>query len=288
MRDVSTDNGGREYFMWYRPQPAARGNTLSKLKEFTLAHGFVVSMLLHACLVLFLVTLMSSAPRRHIRSSNRLNVEMIGLLSNRQVQALQKRNVGGRPGITAPRQQDIQKVKTETAKKETVQKETAPMQAYAVRSETPVDSSNALRLPEKPTGTAGVARSSGSGGGGGGGGRGPARAGGDAQQQQQYIGRQNGTADALTAYLAQLTRRLRTNLIYPQEAKKKKLEGVSLISFVVTESGGIKSGTLAIRKSSGYALLDASALKTAQLSAPFQKPPRELSVSIAVAFDMYR
>lgn len=249
---------------------------MSQVKRFTLAHGVALSLLLHICLALPFVVLMNYTPRKHYHSPKRLNVELYGMLSNRQVQAQQKRVEGSaRPGATAPSQQDPQKNKTET-----VRKETAPTQAYTERSEALGDTSDAVRLPEKPADLTGFSRSSGGG---------PvSRSGGDFQQRQQFMGRPSTEADVLNAYLTQLTKRLRANLVYPQEAKRKRLEGVSLISFVVTESGGIKPGTLAVKKSSGYALLDSSALKTAGLSAPFPKPPRELGVSIAVAFEMDR
>lgn len=194
------------------------------------------------------------------------------MLANRQTEAQQKR-IEARPGETTPHKQDKQEVKPETA-----QKETAHAQAHAVQSENLPDMPDAVRLPELPASLAAVFPSSGVQG----------RAGGDSQQRQQFTGRRPDAVDVLNAYLAQLTKRLRANLIYPPEAKKKRIEGVSLISFIVTESGEIKRNTLTVKKSSGYAALDASALKTAVVSAPFQKPPRELGVSIAIAFEIDR
>jgi protein TonB len=218
------------------------------------------------------VALTKRAPRKQRHSSNRLNVELFGMLANRQTEAQQKR-VEARPGETTPHKQDKQEVKPETA-----QKETAHTQAHAVQSENLPDMPDAVRLPELPASLAAVSRSSGM----------QAHAGGDSQQRQQFTGRRPDAVDVLNAYLAQLAKRLRANLVYPPEAKKKKLEGFPQISFVVTESGEIKPNTLTVKKSSGYALLDASALKTAMASAPFQKPPRELGVSITIAFEIDR
>ena len=92
--------------------------------------------------------------------------------------------------------------------------------------------------------------------------------------------------DRIAAYMAQLTKLLQSNLIYPQDAKKKKVEGTSLVSFVITESGGIQPNTLVVKRSSGSAALDASALRTVAGSAPFQKPPKELNVSIELEFEV--
>lgn len=245
---------------------------MNHARGFTLVHGVAASLLLHACLALPFVVLMQHAPRKQGHSSNRLNIELFGMLANRQTEAQQKR-VEARPGQTAPRKQDTQQAKTETA-----QKETAHTQAHAVPTDNLPDMPDAVRLPELPASLVEPSRSAG----------GQAHAGGDSQQRQQFISRRNEAADVLNAYLAQLAKRLRANLIYPPEAKKKRLEGFPQISFVVTESGAIKPNTLTVKKSSGYALLDASALKTAAVSAPFQKPPRELGVSIAIAFEIDR
>jgi protein TonB len=94
--------------------------------------------------------------------------------------------------------------------------------------------------------------------------------------------------DRIAAYMVQLTKRLQSNLIYPQEAKKKKIEGTSEVSFVITESGDVRQNTLAVKRSSGNAALDAAAMHTVVSSSPFLKPPRELSVSVELAFEVDR
>lgn len=114
------------------------------------------------------------------------------------------------------------------------------------------------------------------------------QAGGAVQQPQQTVTAHNDMNDRIAVYMAQLTKRLQANLIYPQEAKKKKIEGTSLVSFVITESGEIGQNTLAVKRSSGNAVLDAAAMHTVVTSAPFQKPPRELNVSIELEFEVDR
>jgi protein TonB len=87
-------------------------------------------------------------------------------------------------------------------------------------------------------------------------------------------------------YLARLSKRLQACLVYPQEVRKSGIEGVSRIRFVITETGTVKPGSLTVVKSSGYPALDSNALKAALAGSPYEKPPKELLVTIAVAFTM--
>jgi periplasmic protein TonB len=60
--------------------------------------------------------------------------------------------------------------------------------------------------------------------------------------------------------------------------------GAPTIRFTLTEEGNILSGSLAVAKSSGYPVLDESAMRAAQAGAPFEKPPRRMEVAIAIGF----
>jgi len=104
------------------------------------------------------------------------------------------------------------------------------------------------------------------------------------RQRQQSIAHENQDADKTREYLARLGKRLQANLVYPKEMRKSGIEGISTITFTIMESGDIRGNSLRVKKSSGYSELDANALKSALVSAPFEKPPKELNVSIAVAF----
>jgi protein TonB len=228
-----------------------------------------VSLLLHACLALTLCGAFHWTARR--KSGHRgswLNVELSGILSHRQVAAQQQRVVVG-AGFGGPRADERKPGRTETARKQLPGRPTpVPL------GESPVDMPDAVKLPALPSSLADALSSAGS----------LPRGGADYGQQQQLIARREAADDS--AYSVQLTKQIRAHLVYPFDARKKRIEGVSQICFVVTESGEIKPGTLAVKKSSGYAVLDASALKSAQTSAPFPKPPRELAVSIEVAFEV--
>lgn len=64
---------------------------MNRVKRFTLTHGVAVSLVLHACVALPIVAWVLHTPHRSIRNMNRLNVEIYGMLSNRQIAAQQKR-----------------------------------------------------------------------------------------------------------------------------------------------------------------------------------------------------
>jgi TonB family protein len=106
----------------------------------------------------------------------------------------------------------------------------------------------------------------------------------EASQNQQSASRQSSDADLLNAYISALARRVDSHLIYPNEVKKKRLQGVTQVSFVVTDAGEIKPGSLEIKRSSGSALLDSNAEKTILALVPFQKPPREMTIALEIEF----
>jgi len=105
-------------------------------------------------------------------------------------------------------------------------------------------------------------------------------------QIQQSIVHEDQDKDKTRAYLARLSKRLQSNLVYPEEMRKKGMEGVSWISFTIMQSGEIREGSLRVHKSSGHAVFDSGAVKSARVSAPFEKPPKELTISIGVSFDV--
>jgi protein TonB len=277
MRGASINNGCQERSPWFQPRLIVdESSEMNQVRGFQLAHSVAISFLLHAGLVLFFVALTMYPPRHQRHSGNRLNVELFGVVSARQMAAQQMRIVGPRTGGGPPRQQDTQKARRDNAQK---QRPPAYNQAPVVLSESPAGMPGAVKLPVLPAAPPGEASGSGSGGAQG-------RAGGAFGQRQQFLGVRTEAGNNLSAYLEQLTKRVRANLLYPLAAKKRRMEGVSLIGFVVTESGEIKPGTLTVKKSSGYELLDSCALKSTLASAPFPRPPRELSVAIAVAFEV--
>jgi protein TonB len=237
-------------------------------KRLTWWRDVAVSVAIHACLAIPLVIWI--APRIPRLSSKQLHVQPVGIVAHRQTVAKQKRIVSAPSKAAAP----TQKVENKTT---AASKEAPVSPPVVIKPTESVDRKPDLGpLPQensKPHEEAGQSWPR-------------PQAGGDVQQPQQMIASHDDGNDRIRTYIAELTKRLQSNLIYPPEAKKKKIEGISLVSFVIMESGEIQPNTLAVKRSSGNAGLDASALRTVASSAPFQKPPRELNVSIGLNFEV--
>jgi protein TonB len=60
------------------------------------------------------------------------------------------------------------------------------------------------------------------------------------------------------------------------------------VSFTILASGQIRPETLKIVTSSGQPRLDGGALKTIRASVPFDPPPKEITIAIAVDFGRKR
>lgn len=101
---------------------------------------------------------------------------------------------------------------------------------------------------------------------------------------QQAIATPQDEQDALHHYLLGLRQAIQRRLHYPPDAQSAGYVGAPVIRFTLTEDGEIQPGTLAIRRSSGYALLDEQALLAAQSSVPLARPPRRMNIAIAIDF----
>ena len=72
------------------------------------------------------------------------------------------------------------------------------------------------------------------------------------------------------------------NLKYPYAARRMGWKGSVTVAFVILENGTVEA--VRVIKSSGYDLLDQSALKTVQTLRPFPKPPSRAEVIVPIAF----
>ncbi len=88
----------------------------------------------------------------------------------------------------------------------------------------------------------------------------------------------------MRAYGRLVSKKIQANLIYPDDARGARLQGVPVVSFTVLANGQIRSETLRIVTSSGKPKLDAAALKTITASVPFDPPPREMTIAIDVFY----
>ncbi|MBF0342643.1 MAG: TonB family protein [Nitrospirae bacterium] len=74
------------------------------------------------------------------------------------------------------------------------------------------------------------------------------------------------------------------NLSYPYMARKMGWSGKVTISFVVTGSGEVDS--VKVVESSGFPVLDSSAIETIKKTAPFPKPPITAQIVVPVAYKL--
>ena len=107
---------------------------------------------------------------------------------------------------------------------------------------------------------------------------------GESHQMQQTLKSRETEMSLIRTYLASLKQAIQNHLEYPREALDVGYVGAPAIRFTITESGDILPGSLAIHKSSGSAMLDEKALQAARGAAPMAKPPRQMAVTITVAF----
>lgn len=100
-----------------------------------------------------------------------------------------------------------------------------------------------------------------------------------------------GTADggkeaAGTRYLnenfAYIRDKILRNVSYPHAAKKMSWQGKVVLSFIITAKGTV--GELKVIKSSGFPILDKSAMQTVKDTAPFPRPPIEAQLVIPIVY----
>jgi len=103
-------------------------------------------------------------------------------------------------------------------------------------------------------------------------------------QIQTTIAAKATDADALKRYLVKLRKKLQENIVYPEEAKEKGYEGNPVLRFTITEDGTIRPGSLVIVQSSGYLVLDQSAIEAALASEPFDRPAHRMEAAVKLTF----
>jgi periplasmic protein TonB len=77
--------------------------------------------------------------------------------------------------------------------------------------------------------------------------------------------------------------------VYPEDARRQKLEGVAYVSFLLRKNGSL--GEILLRHSSGYGLLDRSAMSAVQNAAPFPPLPVEINkdtirINVPISFEI--
>ena len=80
-----------------------------------------------------------------------------------------------------------------------------------------------------------------------------------------------GGEDNISDYRGRVREKLVSNKFYPNMAKRFRFEGVVTFAFTLSRDGQVSG--LRVLKSSGHALLDKAALRTVELSVPFENFP---------------
>ncbi len=257
-------------------------------RRFKLWQGVLVSLAIHAALIVPLAQGISLS--RPVRS-RQLVMNLEGMLSHRQVEQQQVKPVVApppppqavpepppeepppkpEPPKPKPKPKPKPQVEQPPPKPKVVKRPQPPKEAIVRQEEPPEPQQHVAPAAPQPVPVAVSAGQQGL-----------------EQRIQETLRRQR--EDALKAqfqrYFKSLRSKLWRNLVYPAEAKLSGMQGITVISFTVTSAGEIRSGSLQVIKSSGFPELDQNALATARLSAPFDLPPREIKVTIAVSFEV--
>lgn len=237
-------------------------------KQFTLVHGLTISILLHLCVAVLVMLLLAFAFKTSKRTVSPLQVELFGMVTNRQTQAVEQKVNAVPHSEMHPKdpRREVQKPNPAPSPDKPIKAPLSPSSDEAPDS---------VRLsPSMPP----VQASSGA----------QSRSGGDTQQVQQTIAVHNDLNSRKAAYGAEIARLLNSHPFYPQEAKKKKLEGETTITFTILESGDVKPNSLMVTRSSGIAMLDAAALRIVSNLGHFPKPPTEMSIEYTEVFETDR
>lgn len=95
---------------------------------------------------------------------------------------------------------------------------------------------------------------------------------------------QGSSAGYLKGNYEYIKKRVRQYLVYSPQAKRMGIQGLVTVSFTIQQDGRVRD--VAVSKSSGYALLDESALEAVRSAAPFAAPPEPARVIMPVQFSL--
>jgi protein TonB len=85
-------------------------------------------------------------------------------------------------------------------------------------------------------------------------------------------------------YITDLSRLVRSRLVYPLRAKAEGWTGIVTVSFTVTESGSLLPGSESVRSGSQHSELNEAALRAVRSAAPFPRPPKRMVITLSVNF----
>ncbi|MES2261079.1 MAG: TonB family protein [Pseudomonadota bacterium] len=214
-----------------------------------LLQGLGISLLLHGALVVpWLMRDMWTPPAP---PSQQLALELFGMVSNRQVEKLQEKKA---PAPVKQEARPVARIRGTSAP--------SPVQVRAIEPPAPPPIAKQEAAPIAPAPVDGA----------------------DYERVQQTTQSQETEANRIRNYVAALSKAIQARLVYPGAAREAGYVGSPSLRFTLADNGEIVPGTLAVHKSSGYHVLDENAMQAVQASTPFGKPPRKMSVVIALSF----
>jgi protein TonB len=95
-------------------------------------------------------------------------------------------------------------------------------------------------------------------------------------------GKEAASAKYLNENFAYIRDKILRNVSYPDTARRMGWQGQVLLSFIITADGLVRE--FKIIKSSGFAMLDKSAVESVKDTAPFPKPPVEAQLVIPIVY----
>jgi protein TonB len=103
-------------------------------------------------------------------------------------------------------------------------------------------------------------------------------------QVRRTITQREREATLMRQYMTDLSRAVRSRLVYPVKARAKGWTGTVTLAFSVTETGNVLPGSESVRRSSGHAELDGAALNALRSASPLPPPPKQMEALISVDF----
>ncbi|MFG1270482.1 TonB C-terminal domain-containing protein [Xanthobacter versatilis] len=241
---------------------------------FTLGHGLAVSLALHGALILPFVVVRDAPPRQ---DDQLLVVELQGLISDTQSEQQVQQQSKGAPE-QKPQEEAKEEQKThqaQAAAPDNPEEDQAPDGTLAPapppapeQKQEEAPPQEAARPQDAQAGTPGLADVVGA----------------QEQKQAQRLEAPD-EAELLKAYSRALTKKLKDNQAFPSAAQRTLRHPVSAyVTFAVEADGAIRSGSLKLARSTGLEAYDAATLRTVEKNAPFEPPPRPMSIGVTVDY----
>jgi protein TonB len=92
------------------------------------------------------------------------------------------------------------------------------------------------------------------------------------------------TAEYVRRNYNYIQRRIGNKLVYPPQARKAGIQGITELEFTIHEDGSVSGVT--VRASSGHAILDEEAVAAVFAAAPFPRPHSPARIAIPISFKL--